>query len=123
MSILDISPANLRTIVSLAEKREGLLSEVAKIETQIRALEGSKPETGKKPGKVRKASSAKPAGGRRGKVKDLIIAELQAAGKGGVSVKELAPKLGLKAQNLHVWFNTTGKKLGAKRIGPGKYRL
>lgn len=123
MSILDIGPANLRAIVSLAEKREGLLAEVAKIENQIRALEGAKPVSGPKPEKARKTPKGKAPGGRRGKVKDLIIAELQAAGKAGVKVKELAPQLGLKAQNLHVWFNTTGKKLGVKRIGPGTYRL
>jgi predicted transcriptional regulator of viral defense system len=39
-------------------------------------------------------------------------------------VKELSSKLGVKNQNVHVWFSSTGKKLGTiQRIGAGRYRL
>ncbi len=60
--------------------------------------------------------------GRRGALKDSIIAELQAAGANGISVKELSDKLGVKNQNVHVWFSTTGRKLGnIQKVGSGKY--
>lgn len=123
MNILDTNSTTLRAIVSLCEKRDDLLIQVAKVEASLRAFDDFSQKSDPIPDRSRQRPYREASGGRRGKVKDLIIAELQAAGKGGVSVKELAPQLGLKAQNLHVWFNTTGKKLGAKRIGPGKYRL
>lgn len=121
MSILDIAPSNLRAIVSLAEKREKLLAEVGQIENQIRSLEGGKAVA--KSAKAPKASKAKRPTGKRGALKDAILAELEAAGKAGVSVKDIAPKLGVKSQNIHVWFASTGKKLGIKRVGPGRYSL
>ena len=123
MSILDIKPANLRVIVSLAEKREKLLAEVGQIETQIRGLEGGKPVAAARAAKAPKAVKTKVASGKRGAIKDAILGELEAAGKAGIAVKDIAPKLGLKNQNVHVWFSSTGKKLGVKRIGPGRYSL
>jgi predicted transcriptional regulator of viral defense system len=49
---------------------------------------------------------------------------LRTAGDKGVAVKELSAKLGVKNQNVHVWFSSTGKKLGTiQRIGAGRYRL
>lgn len=118
MSILSLSPATLRQIVSLSEKREKLLSEVGKIESEIRSLETSKPLP-KRVGPPKQALVE----GRYGRLKDAILAELQAAGAAGISVREVASKLGTKPVNLYVWFSSTGKKLGIRKIGPGKYAL
>lgn len=73
-------------------------------------------------GKTKAASSK--SGGKRGALKDKIIATLREAGAKGVSVKELSKSLGVKNQNLHVWFSSTGKGLGTiQKVGTGRYRL
>jgi predicted transcriptional regulator of viral defense system len=75
------------------------------------------------PSKAAKLSEAQ-AGGRRGALKARILAALRTAGDKGVAVKELSAKLGVKNQNVHVWFSSTGKKLGTiQRVGAGRYRL
>ena len=71
-------------------------------------------------------SAAEAAGGvgKRGALKESIIAELKSAGESGISIKELSEKLNVKSANLHAWFGSTGKKLeGLSKIGPAKYRL
>jgi hypothetical protein len=69
------------------------------------------------------AAAAKPAKkGKRGALKESILATLQAAGPKGVSVKDLSAKLGVKNQNLHVWFSTTGKTVkGLKKTATGTW--
>ncbi len=128
---LNLSSATLRSLVSLTEKRENLLGELAAIEKQIsEALNGasvtsSKP-VGRRGGSVGNSRPAKPAkrGGKRGAVKELILAGLKEAGEAGIAVKHLAAKLTIKPQNLHVWFHTTGKKSGlVEAAGKGIYRL
>ena len=58
------------------------------------------------------------------RLKARILAALRTAGDKGVAVKELSAKLGVKNQNVHVWFSSTGKKLGTiQRVGAGRYRL
>jgi len=81
--------------------------------------------------KVAKVAKAAPAAkkaaapvstGRRGALKDSVIAVLQSVGEAGISVKDLSDKLGVKNQNVHVWFSTTGRKLGnITKVGSGKY--
>jgi len=51
-----------------------------------------------------------------------LIKTLQAAGKKGLSVKELAVKLKAKSTSISVWFYTTGKKIKAiKKIGRARF--
>lgn len=144
MEISSLSSSTLKSLISLVEKKEKLSAELAKIDLAVNAALGGgeipvpfskKPKASvirggggevpnpfaKKPRKPRKPR--RPRKGRRGALKEKIVAELQAAGKAGVSVKELAAKLGVKSQNVHVWFSTTGKTVGAKKIAPGKYAL
>ena len=51
------------------------------------------------------------SGQRRGALKDSILAELQKAGGAGLAIKDLSAALGVKGQNLHVWFSSTGRKV------------
>lgn len=128
---LDLSADSLRALVSLTEKREKLLAELSDVEAKISgALNGvsvasSKP-VGRRGGLVGNSRLAKPAkrGGKRGAVKELILAGLKEAGEAGIAVKHLAAKLAIKPQNLHVWLHTTGKKSGlVEAAGKGVYRL
>ena len=49
---------------------------------------------------------------------------LNAAGKAGASVKELADRIGIKAANIHSWFSINAKKIaGLKKVGKARYAL
>lgn len=70
------------------------------------------------------AKAGKPGkGGKRGALTEKILDQLKAAGSGGIKVADLAAKLGAKYKNVYIWFATTGKKHGIKRIAPATYRL
>ena len=70
--------------------------------------------------KVKQAGSK--TGQRRGALKDLILATLQKADGAGIPIKELSRTLGVKAQNLHVWFSSTGRKVkGVTKVSAGRW--
>jgi transposase-like protein len=80
----------------------------------------AKPEAAAKPARAAKKTSGK----QRGQVSIAVQAALQAAGKEGAKISDLARTLDLNPRNLFVWFATTGKKFKAiKKVGPGHYRL
>ncbi len=121
----NITSASLRSLLNLAEKREKLRGELNAITAKINAIYSGnlKLDSGRKAKAVTpKKKSGKQ--GRRGAVKDAVIAALKEAGEKGTGVKELSHKLGIKNSNLHVWFATTGKTIkGLKKVGPGQYAL
>ena len=58
----------------------------------------------------------------RGGLKGRIIRALRASGDKGVTVKDLAGKLGKSYGNISVWFHTTGKRIKEiKKVAPGKF--
>jgi DNA-binding NarL/FixJ family response regulator len=138
MDLSKITTSTLEALVKLTKKRDMILDELKRIEAAIAsAYSGRKSEPSVRrkrgkgrrrsapavPSKVAKLSEAQ-AGGRRGALKARILAALRTAGDKGVAVKELSAKLGVKNQNVHVWFSSTGKKLGTiQRVGAGRYRL
>ncbi len=66
----------------------------------------------------------KPARQQRGYLSVAVQSALKSAGKGGISVGDLAKSLGVNPRNLFVWFSTTGKKIKAiRKVSPGHYRL
>ena len=135
MDISKISTSVLEGLIKLTKKREALLEELKRVEAELNAAYAGK----KVPASVRGAKAARSAGrdgrkpkagkaakgsGRRGALKDKILEALREAGDKGISVKELSQKIGVKNQNVHVWFSSTGKKLGViQRVGNGAYRL
>jgi hypothetical protein len=148
MPIASLTTANIEALIALVKKRESLQVELAKIEEQIEsALVGVAPKSSAAPAKARQGrgkarkvkaaavkvttpavKAAKPAKaakkGKRGALKEAVLAELEAAGSKGISVKDLSAKLGVKNQNLHVWFSTTGKTVkGLKKTGTGTWAL
>jgi hypothetical protein len=139
MDLSKITTSTLEALVKLTKKRDMIVKELRRIEAAITgAYSGrrAEPSTGRRrrgrgrrrslptPARAGKLPRAQTAGGRRGALKARILAALRAAGDKGVAVKELSSKLGVKNQNVHVWFSSTGKKLGTiQRIGAGRYRL
>jgi hypothetical protein len=73
-----------------------------------------------------RAAVAKPAGKTkrqpRGQLKESVLALVKAAGSSGITVADLAAKLGAKPKNLFVWFHSTGKRVTElQKVGPGRY--
>jgi DNA-binding NarL/FixJ family response regulator len=140
MDLSKIDTSTLESLIKLTKKRDILLDELKKLEAVISSVSsGEKSDSAsavrrKGRGRRRSATAAAepkaaktseaPASGRRGALKARILAALKSAGDKGVAVKELSAKLGVKNQNVHVWFSSTGKKLGTiQRVGAGRYRL
>ena len=123
---LNISIASLRSLLALAEKREKLTGELSSIEAQIAATLGGNTPISKNRAvrKTRPPTKTPRKRGKRGAIKELILAGLKEAGEAGIAVRHLAAKLGLKPGSVHVWFGTTGKKSGlTEALGKGIYRL
>jgi hypothetical protein len=69
-------------------------------------------------------SSSSSSGTRRGALAEKVLSELKKGGSKGVSVRDLASKIGANYRNIYIWFATTGKKNPKiKRIAPATYRL
>ena len=61
---------------------------------------------------------------KRGEVTRLIMQNLDSAGDNGITVQELAGRIGANYRNVHVWFSSTGKKNPLiQKMNRGKYRL
>jgi uncharacterized protein YjcR len=144
MDFSKLNPDILREMIKLTELKSSLQQQLAEIDEQLGALFSGKPvkkakvaATGKRRGrppgngaakapkvKAEKAPKVKaPKGsGRRGALKGQILDLLSAAGPEGASVKDISEKLGVKNQNVHVWFSTTGKKLPEiSKVGEARY--
>ena len=77
--------------------------------------------TGKK--RVPRLATAKAKGRTPGApLKERIVQTLKSTGKSGVTVKDMAARLGKSYGNISVWFHTTGKAVKEiKRVAPGKF--
>ena len=55
-------------------------------------------------------------------MKERIVQSLKSAGKSGLTVKDLASKLGKSYGNVSVWFHTTAKGINQiKKVEPGRF--
>jgi hypothetical protein len=123
---LGTKAANIYSFFQTAPKR---IPQIKKIGEAHYRLEGSLREstlaapTQAKPGRSGRKKSTRPHG-KRGELAARIMEQLQAAGKQGAKVRDIAATLGVKVKNLFIWFATTGKKNKAiKKVGEGQYRL
>jgi len=122
MDISKINSSVLRSLIKLIEKRDALVSSLAKVDAEIAKVYSLQSAPSSKGPKLVKVKASRR--GRRGALKAKILAALRAAGDKGVAVKDLSKKLGVKNQNVHVWFSSTGKKLGnIHKISAGRYRI
>jgi hypothetical protein len=147
MDFSKLNPDILREMIKLTELKSSLQKQLIEIDEQLGALFSGKPvkkakvavagkRRGRPPGKGAdnaskekaekapkvKAPKAPKGSGRRGALKGQILDLLSAAGPEGASVKDISEKLGVKNQNVHVWFSTTGKKLPEiSKVGEARY--
>jgi hypothetical protein len=134
MDITSLSPEVLRELAKLAEQKVALTKQIAVIDGKINALAKGISVTKSKaassatepnsPAASRKSPAAKAKTGRRGQLKQQITALLSNAGQEGMGVKEISKTLGVKNQNVHVWFSTTGRKVeGITKLEGARYAL
>ena len=96
----------------------------AKAPAPAKAAAPKKGKRGPAPAKAKGKGKAKGGGGRRGEMREKIIAALKSAGSGGINIKALSSKIGAPYKNLQVWFATTGKKTpGIKKVRPATYTM
>jgi predicted nuclease with TOPRIM domain len=116
MALTDLSSAQLERLVELIKEKETLQSRLDEVIQSLEALEK---------GDASSQTKALPrARGRRRRVrlKEALLKSLEAAGKAGITVKELAVTLGAKPSSVSVWFYTTGKKIkGIKKVGKARF--
>jgi hypothetical protein len=128
MNLTQLTSADLKQIVKLLEQRETLQGQVAQIDAELAAYEGGEPakavecKPGRKPAPQVRAKPSKAKRAKRGALKAGIVELLRGAGKGGITVKDLAAKLGLGYSRVFAWFYKTGANIKEiKKAGPGKY--
>ncbi len=149
MDFSKLNPDVLRELIKLSEQKSALQKQIDAVDAKLSALASGKPAkksapaTGKRRGrppgdavakapkvkapkaakvKAPKAPKAPKGEGRRGALKGQILELLSTAGPEGASVKDISAKLGVKNQNVHVWFSTTGKKLPEiAKVGEARY--
>ena len=73
--------------------------------------------------RVSRIAAAKAKGRSPGApLKERIVQTLKTAGRSGVTVKDLAAKLGTSYGNVSVWFHTTAKGINEiKKVEPGRF--
>ena len=114
MSLSSLTSAQLHRLIQLVKEKEAIQAELAKVERSLANLEN---------GKTEDSSSQKRGPRRRRKaLKGALLKKLEAAGKEGLTVKDLAANLNAKPTSVSVWFYTTGKKIkGIKKVGTARY--
>lgn len=141
MDLTKISASEFTRIQSLLTRKGKLLEDLRSIDAELASIQageaapskpGRKPgrPPGRPPGKPSKAAAkatkpkAKPAKrGKRGAVKDSIIATLKAAGPSGLTAREVADILKAKTINIATWFSSTGKTIPQIKAGPNGKRI
>lgn len=129
MDLTKISASEFSRILKLLQRKEELMAQIAAIDHELQGGGGAtapvaKKRLGRPPGTGKKAKSVEASGGspRRGAVRDAIIGLLEGAGSEGISVKDIAAKLGKPAGHVHTWFSTTGKGIPSiRRLGGGRW--
>lgn len=107
-------------IQTLNAERAKLLDSLKRIDSMLAVAQGGAQGAARK---SKSPKAGKRAGGK-GKLKESVLAELQAAGPSGISIKEIASRIGVQRSRLGTWFATTGKRTKEiKRLDRGVYTL
>jgi hypothetical protein len=142
-----LSVKNLKQAVAIRERIDGLQRELDRITgVQTQAVSNGVPRRKKRrmstaararisaamkdrwAKRSRKKLRSKPAVAKArarsggAPLKERIIQSLKSAGKSGLTVKDLASKLGKSYGNVSVWFHTTAKGINQiKKVEPGRF--
>ncbi|MCX6966506.1 MAG: hypothetical protein NTZ46_01780 [Verrucomicrobia bacterium] len=116
--------AHLKEMIALEEKRATLLTQIDVVNERLSTIQSELYGAGlPRIAKEKRVAKSKGRKGR-GELKGQILEILNAAGKTGATVKELAERIGIKAANIHSWFSVNlGKIAGLKKIGKARYAI
>jgi hypothetical protein len=118
---LGTKPVNVHSWFHSALKKD---KSIVKIKGGHYRLGSSSPTTAAPAVAKTSKKSSRRKGTKRGALTAAIVGELKAAGSKGITVTDLAKKLGAPYRNIYIWFATTGKKqAGLKKLAPATYRL
>jgi len=125
-NLAEATSAELKRIAKLLEQKETLEVQIARIDAALgrfasgQAAAPAKGEPARAPGAQAKPARVKRAA--RGSVKAAIIGLIKGAGESGITVQEIAGKLGVSHNRVFTWFYRTGSQIKAiKKAGPGKH--
>lgn len=135
MDISQLSSADFEKIIGLLKQKEKLQAVLADLDAALARVAGG---GAARPGRPAKAAKVAPAAkgakaprkvkrgkrGKRGALKEAVIETIKAAGKPGITAKDIAAKVNKPVMNVYTWFNTTGKAVkNIKKEGdPLRYR-
>jgi hypothetical protein len=149
MKLSQLTSSDLARLTKLITEKDMVFAKLRKIEAEIDSFDTgaliATGATGKKRGrpagqakgaklaipleaKVKKESTGAKRGPKKGQkpgaFKAALVAALTEAGTAGLTISEIAAKLGTKSNNVYSWFYTTGKKTGGfNKSDEGKYTL
>jgi hypothetical protein len=118
--------AQQATLIVSAPKRKRPAKARATGTKRVRGLKKTSPAAARHIGNGKGAgrTAKRVIPGKPGSLRDRILRELKSVGQKGITVKDLAHKLGTNYRNIFVWFVTTGKKNPAiKKVGEARYKL
>ncbi len=119
MPLSKLSSSDLEKLIHLIREKEEIQGKLDKINAELDSIETTA-ATAKRPAPTRKGRKSR----RRGGLKDAILKKLQAAGKAGLSVNELATGIGASPGSVRVWVYTVGKTVkGLQKLAPGRFAL
>lgn len=134
MDISKLSAADFEKIISLLKQKEKLQALLAELDAALAKVTSGGAARPGRPGRPAKAAvvkapkapkaARKVRRGKRGALKQAVLDTIKAAGKNGITAKEIAGKVNKPVMNVYTWFNTTGKAIkNIKKEGdPLRYR-
>jgi hypothetical protein len=129
MILSSLSAADLKRLTKLMEKRDALKEQVEALNAEIdsfsasgKATKATKAPNGKGTPAAKAAPKAKR--GKRGKLTESVLAVVKEAGSNGITIKEIADKLGRNTGAIHTWFFNAkkSKRKDVKKIGEAKWQ-
>ena len=124
--------ARLQEMIALEEKRATLQGQISTVNERLAAIQNElygaravRAERAQRAAMQKALFKMQPKRRKgRGELKRHILELLQASGKTGASVQELAGRIGIKPVNVYAWFGINLKKIaGLKKIGKARYAL
>ncbi|MGH9352595.1 MAG: hypothetical protein ACRD2G_10600 [Terriglobia bacterium] len=124
-----MTSSDLKTIAALLEKKEELENQIEEINARLKSYQTGEPVAVSRRAKISTPrgsaaqGSAQPSGkAGRGELKEKVVSALRSAGKDGLSVKDLADRIGTTYGNIYAFFQSTAKRITTiKKVAPGTF--
>jgi hypothetical protein len=118
VALTDLSSDQLSRLIQLVNEKETLQAELLQVNRALESFGEGDTSPENKAGKINRPVRVR----RRVALQDTLLKSLEAVGKEGLTVKELAEKLGANPLSVSGWFYTTGKRIkGIKKVGKAKF--